>query len=347
LNLAEQVLARTELAELDPAARRLALRNIVARSVDPAELGPTVASLAEAIDGFGPLSDVMNDPRVTDVLVNGHAEVWVERRSVLELTGIRFENEAELRKLIERIVGEAGSHVDVSHPIADARLSDGSRLHVVLPPVAPGGPLLSIRRWPPMPYSLEDLVAVEMLSGDDAGRLRAAVSNRATLAISGSTGSGKTTLLNALLGCIDPGERIVTIEETAEFRPRCAHCVSLLAREANIEGNGKVTLFDLVRTSLRMRPDRIIVGEVRGGEMLAALTALSTGHPGSMLTVHARSAEDAIDRMVMLARSGDPAGNERWLRRRIEGAFDYIIHVDKSDGRRAVTAIEEIRTLAS
>lgn len=347
LNLTDQVLARTELAELDPAARRLALRAIVSESVEPADIGPTVSSLANAIDGLGPLSEAMTDPRVTDVLVNGHAEVWVDRDATLELTKIRFDNEADLRRLIERIVGEAGGHVDVSHPIADARLSDGSRVHVVLPPVSPGGPLVSIRRWPSMPYSLEDLVAGEMLAGVDAERLRTAVLNRATLAISGSTGSGKTTLLNALLGCIGPEERIVTIEETAELRPRCPHCVSLLAREANIEGRGEVTLFDLVRTSLRMRPDRLIVGEVRGAEMCAALAALSTGHPGSMLTVHARSAGDAIERMVMLARSGDPGGNEHWLRRRIQSAFDYIVHIDKSGGRRAVSAIEDVRALGS
>jgi pilus assembly protein CpaF len=344
--LLDEVLDHSELVEMDSAARRLALRSIVMRLVGPEEMPDAIASIADAIDGFGPLSPVMKDPDVTDVLVNGHNEVWIERNGALELSEIVFGDETELLSLVERIVGEAGARVDFAHPIADARLADGSRLHVVLPPVAASAPLVSIRRWPRMPFSLADLAGLGMLDANDARRLREAVSARSTIAISGSTGSGKTTLLNALLGCIDPGERVVTIEGTAELRPPCAHAVSLLARRPNVEGMGEVTLADLVTASLRMRPDRIIVGEVRGAEMLAALAALSTGHEGSMLTLHARSARDAIERMVTLALSHGTTETEVSIRRRIEGAFDLIVHLHRRDGRRTVAAIEEVRTLA-
>jgi pilus assembly protein CpaF len=341
-----EVLDRTEIADLDAAARRLALRSIVTRSVCSDEVPSTLGALADAIDGFGPLSKLMRDVDVTDVLVNGHNEVWIERRGGLELTDVTFGDDVELRRWIERIVGDAGAHVDVSSPIADARLADGSRVHVVVPPVASGGPYVSIRRWPSMPLSLDDLVAAETLTTPEAEHLRTAVSERSSIAISGSTGSGKTTLLNALLGCVGPDERIVTIEETAELRPSCRHTLSLVVRAANVEGKGEIGLGDLVRTSLRMRPDRIIVGEVRGKEMLAALTALSTGHEGSMLTLHARSAHDAIERMVTLALSGETEATESSLRRRITSAFDFIVHLDRRDGRRKVAAIEEVRALA-
>jgi pilus assembly protein CpaF len=344
--LMEEVLNHSELADLDPAARRLALRSIVAQSVAREEMPALLSVIADTIDGFGPLTKIMQDPDVTDVFVNGHTQVWIERRGALELTDVVFRDETELLTLIERIVGEAGGRVDLAHPIGDARLADGSRVHVVLPPVASGAPLVSIRRWPRMPFSLDDLVDFAMLAAGQADTLRRAVSDRATIAISGSTGSGKTTLLNALLGCIGPNERVVTIEETAELRPPCPHAVSLLARRSNVEGKGEITLPDLVRASLRMRPDRIIVGEVRGREMVAALAALSTGHEGSMLTIHARSPRDAIERMVTLALSGEIGSSEVYLRRRIESAFDLIVHLDRSDGRRTVVAIEEVRARA-
>lgn len=341
--LFDEVVSRTELADLDVAARRLALRTIVSQADAVDDVPAALSEIADSIDGYGPLSEAMRDPAVTDILVNGHADVWVERAGRMQPSAEQWRGKAELQLWIERIVGGAGAMVDVSHPIADARLPDGSRIHVVLPPVAPAGPLVSIRRWPRMPLRLHDLVANEMLTEEQAGRLRSAVADRASIAVSGPTGSGKTTVLNALLGCVAADERVVTIEETAELRPPCAHAVSLVARRPNVEGKGEVSLFDLVRTSLRMRPDRIVVGEVRGREMLAALTAMSTGHDGSMLTVHAKSARDAVERMLTLALSGETGAAETTLRRRIESAFDLIIHLDRVGDKRMVAAIEEVR----
>jgi pilus assembly protein CpaF len=337
--LLEQVFDRTELADLDPAERRLALRSLVSAAVDPHEVPTVLSKLADAIDGFGPLSDFMRDESVTDVLVNGHSQVWVERNGALEKAQVEFAGKTELMSFVQRIAGLTHVRVDASHPVSDARLDDGSRIHIVLPPIAPEGPLVSIRRWPRMPYSLDDLIALEMLSPEIGRALRDAVGERKSIAISGATGTGKTTLLNALIGCIGPTERVITIEETAELRPRCSHAVSLLARRANVEGRGEITLADLVRASLRMRPDRIIVGEVRGPEVLAALAALSTGHAGSMLTVHARSAPHAIDRLVALALSAHTKEVESSIRARVRDSFDLIVHLDRRRGRRGVAEI--------
>jgi pilus assembly protein CpaF len=340
-SLMDLVLEHDELADLDPAARRLALRALVARAqVD--DVRGAVAALADAIDGYGPLSGVMRDDAVSDVLINGPFDVWVERAGRLEPAGVSFDSERQLAALIDLLVGRAGSRVDASCPIADARLSDGSRFHVVLPPVAPGGPLVSIRRHRPMRFGMADLVASGMLAQGVAEDLVSRVRARATIAISGGTGSGKTTLMNALLSTISRAERIVVVEETPELAPRCPHAVFLVATPANIEGHGGLDLDALVRAALRMRPDRIIVGEVRGPEMVAALAAMSTGHDGSMVTVHANSASDAIGRMASLALQGTIRSTESSVLAEIRRALDLVIHLERRGGRRCVAEVVEV-----
>ncbi|HEX2195606.1 MAG TPA: ATPase, T2SS/T4P/T4SS family, partial [Actinomycetota bacterium] len=291
--LLERVLENDWLADLDPAQRRLALRDLLA----PGE----VSEVAEHIDGYGPLAEVMARPGVTDVLVNGPHEVWVEQDGALTAAEVGWPDAGALRDFADRMLARGGASADASRPVADARLPDGSRIHVVLPPVAPHGPLVSIRRFPSVRFTLDDLLAAAMLDDEQAARLAQLVRERASIVISGATGSGKTTLLNALLATVGSEERVVTIEETPELGPFGSHVVSLVARPPNVEGAGEIDLAALVRASLRMRPDRIVVGEVRGREAAAALAAMATGHEGSMLTLHARSAAEAPERLASLA----------------------------------------------
>jgi pilus assembly protein CpaF len=278
-DLLELVMEHDELAELDPASRRLALRALLLE-VSEGDVSSVLSELCDEVDGLGPLSSLMQQAGVTDVLVNGCSEVWVERHGRLERTQARFEGARALRAFIDRVLGAVGAQADASNPVADARLRDGSRIHVVLPPIAPDGPLISIRRFPERAPSLGQLVARGMLRRPEARLLAGLVVDRKTLSISGATGSGKTTLLNALLAEVPVTERVVLIEETPELKPSGPQCVSLVARRPNLEGAGGIDLAYLVRAALRMRPDRIIVGEVRGPEALAALAAMSTGHAG-------------------------------------------------------------------
>jgi pilus assembly protein CpaF len=337
-SVSEMVLANDQIALLDPASRRLALRDIALRA-GVADVGATVCELAELVDGFGPLSEVMADAEVTDVLVNGSTSVWVERNGCLEETDVSFATDEKLFDFVERLVGGAGARVDASRPIADARLTDGSRLHVVLPPVAPAGPLLSIRRFPNRRFAMRDLVARGMLERSQADLLIAAVRDRATIAISGATGTGKTTLLEVLVSEISDDERVVLVEETPELAPRCAHFVSVVTRGSNVEGRGHVTLDDLARASLRMRPDRIVFGEVRGSEMTTILDALATGHSGSLLTVHARSGREALDRMAALACRGAPWLSHDRARSEIASVFDVVVQLQRVNGTREVVEI--------
>lgn len=335
------VLARPELADLDAVERRRAIRALVAEAgVD--EPATVAGELADFVDGYGPLTQLMDDDEVTDILVNGPFEVWVERRGALELSGLRFAGAEELQELADLLVARGGGRVDPSRPLGDARLPDGSRIHVVLPPVAPHGPLVSIRRFRRTPFTLAGLAANGMFDEGDERRLAHLVRERANIVAAGATGTGKTTLLSALLREVPLNERVVSIEETPELRVSGAHVASLLARPPNPEGHGAIELDELLRAALRMRPDRIVVGEVRGAEALTALSALATGHSGSMITVHARSAEDVIGRLVSLALGSPGAPSEGTLLRDVRAAFDVVVWLERQGGRRKVAEIKEL-----
>jgi len=292
--------------------------------------------------GLGPLEPLLADPAVDEVMVNGAGSVYVERRGRLERSGASFESEAALMHAIERILAPLGRRVDEASPLCDARLADGSRVNVVIPPLSLSGPCLTIRRFRREGFSLSDLVGNGTLPATAAELLAVAVAARASILVSGGTGSGKTTTLNALSGAIPGEERIVTIEDAAELRLRQRHVVRLESRPASLEGRGEVTIRQLVRNALRMRPDRIVVGEVRGGEALDLLQALNTGHDGSLSTVHANSPEDALRRLETLALMADVALPHAAVREQVAGAVDLVVHqARQADGSRAVTSIAE------
>ncbi|MBA3305685.1 MAG: CpaF family protein [Thermoleophilaceae bacterium] len=297
--------------------------------------------------GLGPLEPLMADPAVDEVMVNGPDSVWVERGGRIERAGAAFESEEALLHAIERILAPLGRRVDEASPLCDARLADGSRVNVIVPPLSLSGPCLTIRRFRREGFSLRDLVSNGTLPGPGAELLALAVAARASILVSGGTGSGKTTTLNALSGAIPGGERIVTIEDAAELRLRQAHVVRLEARPASLEGRGEVTIRQLVRNALRMRPDRIVVGEVRGGEALDLLQALNTGHDGSLSTVHANSPEDALRRLETLALMAEVALPHSAVREQVAGAVDLVVHQARNpDGSRAVRSIAEVVRVA-
>ena len=319
---------------------REAVRDVVLRSnplLAPDTTEHVVDDVLATVRGLGPLEALLADPSVTDVLVNGAGPVWVERRGRLEPSDVVVRSNAEVMRLIERAIAPLGLRIDASSPYVDARLADGSRLHASIPPIAVDGPCLAIRRFAAGGFSVDELVEPE-----GAARLRAAVRSRQTIVVSGGTGAGKTTLLNALAREIDDAERVITIEDTAELRIAKPHVVRLEARPANADGIGEITIRDLVRNALRMRPDRIIVGECRGGEAFDMLQAINTGHLGSMTTCHANSAGDALVRvesMVLLAGTGLPP---REIRRQLARAIDVVVHVTRdAAGGRCVKEIVE------
>ena len=293
--------------------------------------------------GLGPIEPLIRDPSVSDILVNGPQDVFVERHGKLEETNVIFRDDAHLLQIIERIVSQVGRRVDESSPMVDARLPDGSRVNAIIPPLALDGPMLSIRRFAVEPYRMEDLLAFGTLTPALAEILSAAVRARLNILISGGTGGGKTTLLNVLSNAIPNSERIITIEDSAELQLQQRHVVRLETRRPNIEGKGTVTQRDLVYNALRMRPDRIIVGEVRGAEVLDMLQAMNTGHDGSLCTVHANSARDALSRLeTMVMISGVGISNTA-LREYISSALNMIIHVARlSDGTRKVICVSEV-----
>lgn len=338
-DLLELVRDCDEIADLDPAARRLALRSLVVRRAEPARAGALIAELADSIDGFGPLSGLMADEAVTDVLINGPAEVWVERNGRLDRAPVGWSDATSLRAFVDRLLSIGGARLDASRPTADARLPDGSRIHAVLPPIAPRGPVVSIRKWPRERLSMADLSARSMFDEATRTLLVEAVAQKRSIVVGGATATGKTTLINALLGLVPETERVVLIEETPELAPDCAHAVSLLTRAPNVEGRGEVDALTLVRTALRMRPDRIVVGEVRGREAMAALGAMSTGHAGSMLSVHSSSASDALDRLVSLALEARSGATEASVRRSAERAIDLVVHLERRGERRTVAEV--------
>ena len=314
-----------------------------AAALPDAEREALAARVVRLATGLGPLEPLLSDPRVDEVMVNGPGEVWVERAGRIEATGVRFAGDGELMHSIERILAPLGRRVDEASPLCDARLPDGSRVNVVIPPLALAGPCLTIRRFRRHGFSLDDLVAGGTLTPSLAEFLARCVRARATVLVSGGTGSGKTTTLNALSGAIPEGDRIVTIEDAAELRLRQRHVVRLEARPANVEGRGEVTIRTLVANALRMRPDRIVVGEVRGAEALDMLQALNTGHDGSLTTVHANSPADALRRVETLALMAGVGLPHAAIREQVVTAIDVVVHQARApDGERRVESVAEV-----
>jgi pilus assembly protein CpaF len=309
----------------------------------PRSLAEQEPRSADRRSGVGVLGPLLRDRSVTEVMVNGSGDVYVEREGRLVRTKVRFANEGDVRHLIERVVAPLGLRVDITSPWVDARLADGSRFHVVLPPIALGGPVVTIRKFADAGWTFEDLIARDAISDDDAVRLVDAVRSRDNILVSGGGGTGKTTLLGILAREVDASERIVTIEDAAELRLGERHVVSLETRPPNVEGRGEVTLRDLVRCAMRMRADRIIVGEVRGAEALDMLQALTSGHAGSMCTVHADSAREALMRLEIMSLLAAPGLSVVAARRQVESAIDVVVHLERDgDGRRRVVEVAEV-----
>jgi pilus assembly protein CpaF len=293
--------------------------------------------------GFGPLEPLLNDASVSDILVNTHSQVYVERRGRLELTDVTFHDNAHLMKIIEKIVSRVGRRVDESSPMVDARLPDGSRVNAIIPPLAVDGPLVSIRRFGATPLSVQNLIDYKSITPPMVKVLESLGLSKVNILISGGTGSGKTTLLNLISGFIPGNERIVTIEDAAELQLRQPHVVRLETRPPNIEGKGEVTQRALVRNSLRMRPDRIILGEVRGPEALDMLQAMNTGHEGSLATIHANTARDALSRLENMVSMAGVNLTARAIRQQICSAITVILQASRlSDGTRKVVSIQEV-----
>jgi pilus assembly protein CpaF len=302
-----------------------------------------VKEVQDEVLGLGPLEPLLRDPTISDILVNTYKQIYVERRGKLELTEGRFKDDAHLRKIIDRIVSNVGRRIDESSPMVDARLPDGSRVNAIIPPLAVDGPILSIRRFAVDPLKLEDLIALKTLTPEIGEFFRALVRARLNVLIAGGTGSGKTTMLNVMSSFVPATERIVTIEDSAELQLRQEHVVRLETRPPNIEGKGQVTQRDLVKNSLRMRPDRIVLGEVRGDEALDMLQAMNTGHDGSLSTIHANTPRDALLRletMVAMAGLNIPT---KFVRHYISSALDILVHVSRlTDGSRKLVSLQEL-----
>ncbi len=313
------------------------------RFLTPAQTDRLLEDILDELLGLGPLEPLLKDETITDILINTHALVYVERAGRLELSDAKFQDTRHLIRIINKIVSAVGRRVDETQPMVDARLADGSRINAIIPPLAVDGPLVSIRKFARTPIRLEQLVEFGAMSDDMASAIRAIVQTRRNVLISGGTGSGKTTLLNAMSAFIDNRERIITIEDSAELQLQQSHVGRLETRPANVEGTGEITQRELVRNSLRMRPDRIIVGEVRAGEAFDMLQAMNTGHDGSMTTVHANSARDALTRleqMIGMAGLDIPA---RSIRQQIASAVNIVIQVERmDDGKRRLVSISEI-----
>jgi len=347
------LIERIELAKVDLLPRaeveqqiRQLVEDLLAEEETPLsrlERNQIIEEIQHETFGLGPIEPLIRDPSVSDILVNGPQSVFVERRGKLEETNVIFRDDAHLLQIIERIVSQVGRRVDESSPMVDARLPDGSRVNAIIPPLALDGPMLSIRRFAVDPYRMEDLLTFGTLTPALAEILSAAVRARLNILISGGTGGGKTTLLNVLSNAIPNSERIVTIEDSAELQLQQRHVVRLETRRPNIEGKGTVTQRDLVYNALRMRPDRIIVGEVRGAEVLDMLQAMNTGHDGSLSTVHANSARDALSRLETMVMISGVGISVTALREYISSALDMIIHVARlSDGARKVVRVSEV-----
>ncbi len=312
-------------------------------ALNASELDDFVAEVLDEMTGLGPIEPLLKDPTVNDILINGHEQVYVERRGMLEPTLVRFKDEAHLLRIVNKIVSAVGRRVDKSQPLCDARLLDGSRINIAVRPIAVDGPLVSIRKFSKKPFNLKRLVDMNAIRPPMAELLAAAVGARVTLIISGGTGSGKTTMLNALSAFISEKERLVTIEDAAELQLQQPHVGRMETRPPNIEGRGEIRQRELVKNALRMRPDRIILGECRGEEAFDMLQAMNTGHEGSMTTVHANTPRDALSRLEqMIGMAGLPM-TVASIRGQIAAAIRVIVQLQRlSDGKRCVTSIAEI-----
>jgi pilus assembly protein CpaF len=337
-------LAAAVLSSGVPLERRAVERAVstIARSEAPLAPAEVLQRVVDDIVGLGPLEDLLADDAVTDVLVNGPHEVWVERRGALALTDVVFDDERHLLAVIARVITPLGLRLDRSSPIVDARLYDGSRLHAVVPPATPDGPIMAIRRFTEAVTDLDGLVASGSITSRDANHLRDVVLGRRNLLVSGGTGTGKTTLLNVLTRLIPDGERTVIVEDASELRA-VGHHVRLESQPPNAEGRGGVALDQLVRAALRLRPDRIIVGEVRGPEALDLVAALNTGHAGSMSTIHANGPDEALLRLETLALSGTRRPAPDAVRRQIDAAVDTVVQLARVEGARRVVEIRDLR----
>jgi pilus assembly protein CpaF len=327
--------------ELKVLVERLLEENMVV--INDSERRNLTRDIQYEVLGFGPLEPLLADPNVSDILVNGARQVYVERKGCLELTAVTFNDDAHLMKIIDKIVSRVGRRIDESSPMVDARLPDGSRVNAIIPPLAIDGPVLSIRRFSADPLGMTELVSFNSMTEAMATILQALGKSKVNILISGGTGSGKTTMLNAISGFISHSERIVTIEDAAELQLQQPHIVRLETRPPNIEGKGEVTQRALVRNALRMRPDRIILGEVRGAEALDMLQAMNTGHEGSMATIHANTPRDALTRlenMISMGAAGLPA---KAMRQQIASAIGVVVQVARlTDGKRKLMSIQEI-----
>ncbi|HEY4185524.1 MAG TPA: CpaF family protein [Polyangia bacterium] len=299
--------------------------------------------LLDEVTGLGPLEPLLRDPSISDILVNTYSTVYVERFGKLELTAVRFRDNEHLTQIINRIVARVGRRVDDASPMADARLADGSRVNAIIPPLSIDGPVMSIRRFGGKPLRFKDMLRIGSITPDMVGFMGACVQAKLNILISGGTGTGKTTMLNAMSSFIPDGERVVTIEDAAELQLQQRHVVRLETRPPNIEGRGEVLARDLVKNALRMRPDRIIIGECRGGEILDMLQAMNTGHEGSMTTVHANTARDALSRIESMVGMGSVSLSETLTRQTISRAINIIVQLTRgTDGRRRISSVSEI-----
>ncbi|MQX52983.1 CpaF family protein [Alcanivorax sediminis] len=340
-----RVLERMEGQQVHEQIRN-AVRDLLSESgfvLNEHEKTALIDNVENEVLGLGPLEPLLKDPSVSDILVNTYNDCYVERHGVLERTSVRFQSNDHLMRIIQKIAGAVGRRVDESSPMVDARLADGSRVNAIIPPLAVDGPLLSIRKFAVDPLTVADLINFRSITQPVADFIKAAVLARTNILISGGTGSGKTTLLNVVSGFIPHNERILTIEDSAELQLQQPHVGRLETRPPNIEGKGAVMARDLVRNALRMRPDRIVVGEVRGEEALDMLQAMNTGHDGSLSTIHANSARDAISRLEHMIGMAGVSISPNVIRQQIAAALDLIIQTERmSDGRRAVISVQEI-----
>lgn len=348
-----QLLERIDLAAMEsmaPEKLRQELKTLVERllseqniALNEGERRNLVRDIQNEMLGLGPLELLLADTSISDILVNSYAQIYVERRGRLELTDIRFNDDAHLMKIIDKIVSRVGRRVDESSPMVDARLADGSRVNAIIPPLAIDGPAMSIRRFAATPLKMHDLIERKSLTPDMATMLDGLSRAKVNILISGGTGSGKTTLLNILSAGIPPGERIITIEDAAELQMQQPHVIRLETRPPNIEGRGEVTQRALVKNSLRMRPDRIVLGEVRGAEAVDMLQAMNTGHEGSMATIHANTPRDALTRLENMVGMAGLNLTPKVARQQISSAITVVVQVARlSDGKRKLVSLQEI-----